>query len=74
LAGLNAWFSTIHIPDGELPGVLAEFYRVLNRRRPEMVAAMLTEAGFHILVTMVHEPVGTPAKKQGAFLIALKGK
>jgi SAM-dependent methyltransferase len=103
LAGLNAWFSTIHVPDRQLPGVLAEFRRVLaagaplmlafqvddgpqhfaeawgyevdlvlHRRHPETVTAMLTEAGFHLLVTMVHEPADTPTKKQGAFLIALK--
>src|SRR6266508_539860 len=47
---------------------------ILHRRRPETVTAMLTEAGFHILVTMVHEPADTPTKKQGAFLIALKPK
>jgi hypothetical protein len=86
-----------------LPGVLAEFHRVLavgallmlafqvgdgpqhfaeawgyevdvilHRRRSETVTAMLAEAGFHLLVTMVHEPASTPTKKQGAFLIALK--
>jgi SAM-dependent methyltransferase len=103
LAGLNAWFSTIHIPDRQLPDVLTEFHRVLavgaplmlafqvgdgpqhfveawgqqvdlilHRRHPETVAALLAEAGFHLLVSMVHEPPGTPTKKQGAFLIALK--
>jgi hypothetical protein len=45
---------------------------ILYRRHPETVAAMLAEAGFHLLVTMVHEPPDTPTKKQGAFLIALK--
>ncbi|MEU8569025.1 class I SAM-dependent methyltransferase [Streptomyces pathocidini] len=29
LAGLVAWYSTIHVPDGELPYVFAEFHRVL---------------------------------------------
>lgn len=29
LAGLVAWYSIIHIPTGRLPGVLAEFHRVL---------------------------------------------
>jgi SAM-dependent methyltransferase len=29
LTGLVAWYSTIHIPDPQLPGVLAEFHRVL---------------------------------------------
>ncbi|MGW0506645.1 class I SAM-dependent DNA methyltransferase [Micromonospora sp. NPDC003241] len=30
LAGLLAWFSLIHVPDDEVPGVLAEFRRVLR--------------------------------------------
>ncbi|UQU61436.1 methyltransferase domain-containing protein [Couchioplanes caeruleus] len=30
LAGLLAWFSTIHVPDDELPAVLAGFFRVLR--------------------------------------------
>lgn len=29
LAGIVAWYSTIHIPDDELPRVFAEFHRVL---------------------------------------------
>jgi SAM-dependent methyltransferase len=101
LSGLNAWFSTIHIPDERLPGVLAEFHRVLTpgaplmlafqmgdgpkhyaeawghevdlviyRRRPETVGAMLSGAGFEVVVTMVHEVPDTQPKKQGAFLIA----
>jgi hypothetical protein len=45
---------------------------ILHRRRPEAVTAMLTEAGFVPLVTMVHERTSTPPRKQGAFLIARK--
>jgi SAM-dependent methyltransferase len=30
LAGLLAWFSLIHVPDDEVPTVLAEFHRVLR--------------------------------------------
>ncbi|GAA1655131.1 class I SAM-dependent methyltransferase [Actinoplanes couchii] len=30
LAGVLAWFSLIHVPDDEVPGVLAEFRRVLR--------------------------------------------
>jgi len=30
LTGLLAWFSLIHVPDDEVPTVLAEFYRVLQ--------------------------------------------
>jgi SAM-dependent methyltransferase len=101
LSGLNAWFSTIHIPDRELPGVLAEFHRVLTPgaplmlafqvgdepkhfaeawghevdltlyyRRPEAVTEMLTDAGFHVLVTTVHEPVRQEPRRQAAFMIA----
>jgi len=101
LAGLNAWFSTIHIPDASLPGVLAEFHRmllpaatlmlafqvgddpkhfaegwgfevdlVIHRRRPEAVAALLTEAGFHVLLTTVHEPAAAEPGRQAAYLIA----
>ncbi|HWS38849.1 MAG TPA: class I SAM-dependent methyltransferase [Actinoplanes sp.] len=40
LAGLLAWFSLIHVPDDEVPGVLAEFRRVL---RPGGVLLL----GFH---------------------------
>jgi SAM-dependent methyltransferase len=103
LAGLNAWFSTIHIPDAALPGVLAEFHRVLmpgaplmlafqvgddpkhfaeawglevdlvlHRRRPETVAALLTEVGFHVLLTTVHEPAPVEPRKQAAYVIATR--
>ena len=44
----------------------------IHRRRPEMVTAMLTEAGFHVLVTTVHEPASTQPRKQAAYLIAGK--
>jgi SAM-dependent methyltransferase len=30
LTGLLAWFSLIHVPDDEVPAVLAEFFRVLQ--------------------------------------------
>ncbi|GIF51480.1 hypothetical protein Afe04nite_60190 [Asanoa ferruginea] len=68
MADLNAWFSTIHIPDPALPGVLAEFHR----RRPETVAALLTDAGFHVLLTTVHEPSAAEPGRQAAYLIATK--
>ncbi|MEV6909143.1 methyltransferase domain-containing protein [Amycolatopsis sp. NPDC051071] len=41
LAGVLAWWSLIHIPDEAVPGVLAQFHRVL---RPGGVLA----AGFHV--------------------------
>ncbi|MFE1474445.1 class I SAM-dependent methyltransferase [Streptomyces cyaneofuscatus] len=34
LGGLLAWYSTIHVPDEELPGVFAEFHRVLAPGAP----------------------------------------
>lgn len=40
LAGVLAWFSLIHVPDDEVPTVLAEFHRVL---RPGGVVLL----GFH---------------------------
>ncbi|AVT28367.1 SAM-dependent methyltransferase [Plantactinospora sp. BC1] len=40
LAGLLAWFSLIHVPDDEVPVVLAEFFRVLRPGAPLLV-------GFH---------------------------
>lgn len=103
LSGLNAWYSTIHIPDRHFPGVLAEFHRVLapgaplslafqvgddpkhfaeawgyqvdlviHRRRPETVAALLTEASFHVPVRTVHEVTVEEPKKLAAYLIACK--
>jgi SAM-dependent methyltransferase len=41
LAGVLAWWSLIHIPDESVPGVLAQFHRVL---RPGGVLAV----GFHV--------------------------
>lgn len=34
LGGLLAWYSTIHVPDEELPGVFAELHRVLAPGAP----------------------------------------
>ena len=41
LAGLLAFWSLIHIPDGAIPGVLAEFRRVLRSGAPLLL-------GFHL--------------------------
>jgi hypothetical protein len=38
MAGLLAWYSLIHVPDAELPGVLAHFARVLRPGAPLLLA------------------------------------
>jgi len=38
LGGLFAWWSLIHVPDDEMPGVFAQFRRVLRPGGPLMVA------------------------------------
>jgi len=47
LAGLNAWYCTIHIPDDHLPGVFAEFARVLAPGAPLMVAFQVGDEPTH---------------------------
>jgi len=47
LAGLNAWYSTIHIPDDRLPDVFAEFFRVLVPGAPLMVAFQVGDEPTH---------------------------
>ncbi|MFJ6612791.1 class I SAM-dependent methyltransferase [Streptomyces sp. NPDC091289] len=63
LGGLLAWYSTIHVPDEELPRVFAEFHRVLapgahvqlevslvfHRRQPERIAELLRAAGLEVV-------------------------
>ncbi|WP_049580105.1 class I SAM-dependent methyltransferase [Streptomyces sp. SBT349] len=96
LGGLAAPYSTIHIPDARLPGVLAEFHRVLapgghlllifqvgdepmrrteafgqdialdvHLRRPDAVAALLTEAGFAMVARLEREPDGEESTPPG---------
>lgn len=104
VGGLCAWYSTIHVPDADLPTVFAEFARVLapdgvllvafqvgdvprrlteafgvrvdlefHRRRPDAVAAMLTDAGLAPYAETVREPDGgTVDSTPQAFLIAVK--
>ncbi|SNT65795.1 Methyltransferase domain-containing protein [Asanoa hainanensis] len=43
-----------------------------HRRRPETIAAMLTDLGFHVVVTTVHEPADVQPPKRAAYLIARK--
>ena len=47
LGGLNAWYSTIHIPDDLLPGVFAEFHRVLRPGAPLMLAFQIGDSPRH---------------------------
>ena len=47
LSGLSAWFSTIHIPDREFPGVLAEFHRVLAAGAALMLAFQVGDGPRH---------------------------
>ena len=55
LAGVNAWFSTIHVPDEELPGVFAEFRRVLAAGAPLMLAFQVGDAPKHYTEAWGHE-------------------
>lgn len=45
LAGVVAWYSTIHVPDEDLPGVFAEFHRVLA---PGGHLQLAFQAGAHV--------------------------
>ncbi|MFE2582251.1 class I SAM-dependent DNA methyltransferase [Streptomyces sp. NPDC059378] len=104
LAGALSWYSSIHTPLDRLPGLFAEFHRVLapgghlliafqvgdeprrhdrpwghpvsldfRRRRPELIAGLLADAGFVLRSRTVREP--DPALAESvpqAFLIADK--
>jgi SAM-dependent methyltransferase len=50
LGGIIALYSTIHIPDAELPGVLAEFHRAL-RPGGQVLLAFQASEGEHIHMT-----------------------
>jgi hypothetical protein len=49
----------------------ADIDLTLYRRRPDAVNEMLAEAGFHVVMTTVFEPVGRPGM-QVACIIALR--
>ena len=102
LAGVVAWYSTIHTPVGQLPVLFGEFLRVLapggqlllgfqvgdvhkhhdqpfgrpvsmtfQRRRPDLIAGLLTDAGFTLTsqtVRAADEQAGEPSPP--AFLMA----
>ncbi|GAA0464327.1 class I SAM-dependent DNA methyltransferase [Actinoplanes campanulatus] len=55
LAGVNAWFSTIHVPDRELPGVFAEFHRVLRPGAHLMLAFQAGDDDRHFTEAWGHE-------------------
>ncbi|MFG1924627.1 class I SAM-dependent DNA methyltransferase [Cryptosporangium sp. NPDC048952] len=55
LDGLNAWFSIIHIPDGDLPNVLAEFRRVLAPSAPLMLTFQVGDAPKHFTQAWGHD-------------------
>lgn len=104
LAGVVAWYSTIHTPADRLPALFAEFRRVLapgghlllgfqvgdepkhldqpfghpvsmdfQRRQPDRIAGLLTEAGFTLIsqtVRAANEQAGESSPQ--AFLMARK--
>lgn len=104
LAGVVAWYSTIHTPADRLPALFREFRRVLapgghlllgfqvgdepkhhhhpwghpvsmdfQRRQPDLIAGLLTEAGFTVMsrtVRAADEEAGESSPH--AFLIARK--
>jgi ubiquinone/menaquinone biosynthesis C-methylase UbiE len=47
LTGLLAWFSLIHIPDDEVPTVLAEFHRVLKPGGTLLLGIKVGDTTFH---------------------------
>jgi SAM-dependent methyltransferase len=55
LGGLNAWYSTIHVPDEALPGVFAEFHRVLRPDAPLSVAFQVGDEVTHYSEAFGHQ-------------------
>ncbi|MDI2129154.1 class I SAM-dependent DNA methyltransferase [Yinghuangia seranimata] len=55
LAGLCAWYSTIHLPDDELPAAFAEFHRVLAPGGHALVAFQAGDVPLRLA-----EPFGKP--------------
>jgi SAM-dependent methyltransferase len=51
LGGVLAFWSVIHVPDRSVPGVFAEFRRVMRRARPLLV-------GFHVGDEVLHTAEG----------------
>jgi SAM-dependent methyltransferase len=55
LGGVLAWYSTIHIPDQELPGVFAEFRRVLAPGGYVLLGFQAGDGPVHITKSLGHE-------------------
>lgn len=55
LAGLTAWYSTIHIPDDRLGDVFAEFFRVLAPTAPLMIAFQVGDEPTHYTEAWGHQ-------------------
>jgi len=103
VAGVTAFYSTIHIPTWSLGGVFAGFWRVLRPgghvllafqrgdehrhrtesfgrkisldyylREPEVVASLLTAAGFEPVAQLTREPTPPDEKVPRAFLLMRK--
>ena len=55
LGGVLAWYSTIHLPDQELPGVFAEFRRVLAPGGYLLLGFQAGDEPVHITRSLGHE-------------------
>jgi SAM-dependent methyltransferase len=55
LGGLLAWYSVIHVPDQELPGVLAGFCRVLAPGGYVLLAFQAGDGPLHLTRALGHE-------------------
>ena len=54
-AGVVAWYSTIHVPDEELPTALSELARVLAPGGPLMLAFQVGDEPMHLTSALGHE-------------------
>lgn len=54
LGGLVAWYSLIHVPRDRVPGVLAEFHRVLAPGAPLLLAFQVGEDVLHLDEALGH--------------------